>query len=272
MPFGLSAGAMALIGSGVSAGGGILGGILQGGNASKAGAQQQRNLQMILPQMQTNYVNTLAQYQPYTEAGQQGLTATQDLLGLNGPDAATAAMQRYQTSPGYQFQMEQGLRGIDAGAASKGILHSGATIKGEETFGQNLANLDFGNYYNRLSALSGQGLTAASGIASANQNLISQEEGNAQAANAALVGTTNAQNSITGNTISGLSNNINNLFNNQAFLGMISGTGNYGNAAPGTPGISTSGNPVMTGFAPAYSPGQAGVGGFVAPAASSFRY
>jgi hypothetical protein len=272
MPLGISAGTATLIGAGVSAAGGVASSLIQSGSAGKAGAQAQRNLQMILPQMQESYVNTLAGYQPYSTTGQQGLTTTTDLLGLNGPDAAKAAMDRFQTSPGYQFQMEQGLRGIDAGAASTGMLRSGATLKAEETFGQGLANQDFGNYYNRLSALSGQGLTAAQGVANANQNLISQEEGNAQSQNAAITSMTNAQNSATGNLFSGLGNTANNLLNNQAFLNLISPSNSYGTSAPGTPGISASGNPVMTGFAPSMMPGQSGAGGFVAPQAPSFGY
>ena len=248
MPLGISAGTASLIGGGISAVGGIASSLIQGGNAGKAGAQAQRNLQLILPQMQQGYVNTLAGYQPYTEAGQQGLTASQDLLGLNGPDAAKTAMDRFQTSPGYQFQMEQGLRGIDAGAASKGILRSGATLKAEETFGQGLANQDFTNYYNRLYNMAGQGLTAAGGVATANQNLVANEEGNAQSQNTAITNQANAQNSATGNLFSGLGNTANNLLNNNAFLQLISPSANYGNAAPGTPGISASGNPVMTGF------------------------
>jgi hypothetical protein len=245
MPFSIAA-------AGIGAAGAIGGSLIQSGNAGKAGAQQQRNLEMILPQMQTNFVNTLAAYQPYTEAGQQGLTATSDLLGLNGQPAADAAMARFQQSPGYQFQMEQGLRGVDAGAASQGILRSGSTIKAEEKFGQNLANLDFGNYYNRLSALSGQGLTAASGVATANQNLISQEEGNAQSANAALVGTANAQNSILGNTASGLGSTVNNLLSNkdfQSWAGGLFGSGSTGTNLPGTANY----NPNLT------------VGGYSAP-------
>jgi hypothetical protein len=103
--------------------------------------------------------------QPFTSAGTQTLGAQTDLLGLNGPDAATKAMGNYQTSPGYQWQLGQGLRAIDAGAASQGILRSGATIKGEETFGQGLANQDFSQYYNRLMDLTKLGATTATGQA-----------------------------------------------------------------------------------------------------------
>ena len=45
MPLGISAGAGALIGGGVSAAGGIASSLIQSGNAGKAGAQAQRNLQ-----------------------------------------------------------------------------------------------------------------------------------------------------------------------------------------------------------------------------------
>jgi hypothetical protein len=249
MPFGISAGTASLIGAGVSAAGGVASSLIQSGNAGKAGAQAQRNLQMILPQMQTNYAQGQNQLAPYITAGTAGTGAEADLLGLNGPEAAAAAMQRFQTSPGYQFQMEQGLRGVDAGAAAKEMLRSGATLKAEDVFAQGLANSDFGQYYNRLAGLSSLGDTAVGQSITAGNNLIAQEEGNAQAQNLALTNTANAQNSATGNLFSGLGNTANNLLNNNAFLNMVGGGSSmYGNAAPGTPGISASGNPVMTGF------------------------
>ena len=151
---------------------------------------------------------------PIPRRGSRGLRRRRILLGLNGPDAAKTAMDRFQTSPGYQFQMEQGLRGIDAGAASKGYLRSGATIKAEETFGQGLANQDFTNYYNRLYNMAGQGLTAAGGVATANQNLIANEEGNATSQNTAITNTANAQNSILGNAATGIGAQLNTLLQN----------------------------------------------------------
>lgn len=85
------------------------------------------------------------------------------MLGLNGQDAATTAMEQYQTSPGYDFQMQQGLRAVDAGAAAKGMLRSGATLKAERTFGQGLADQDFSAYYGRLNQLSTSGQNASVG-------------------------------------------------------------------------------------------------------------
>jgi hypothetical protein len=265
MPFG-----PAIAGAAVSGGLGLASAAMQSGATSKAAGQTQRNLQMILPQMQTGYNQTVAGYQPYTAGGAASTSDMADLLGLNGPDAANAAMAKFQSSPGYQFQLQQGLRGVDAGAAAQGMLRSGATLKAEQTFGQGLAAQDFGNYFNRLSGLAGQGLTAQGGIATANQNLVANEEGNATAQNTGIIGAANAQNSIFGNTAQGLGNTANSLLNNQAFLSMVNPSANYGSSAFGTPGISASGNPVMSGFAPAYTPGQVGVGGFVAPSAPAF--
>jgi hypothetical protein len=104
---------------------------------------------------------------PWVGTGGTANTASADILGLNGPDAATAARNRFQTSPGYQFSLDQGLRAVDAGAASSGMLRSGATLKAEQTFGTGLADQEFTNYYNRLFDLSKLGETAASGQATA---------------------------------------------------------------------------------------------------------
>src|SRR5215472_6237074 len=150
MPFGISAGAGAAIAGGLSAAGGIASAAMQSGTAGRASGAAQRNLELILPQMQQNYNTAVAGYQPYATAGQLSLKDQQDLLGLNGPDAASAAMAKFQTSPGYQWSVDQALRGVDRGAASIGLLRSGATIKAEQDRANQLANQEFGNYWGRL--------------------------------------------------------------------------------------------------------------------------
>ena len=125
-------------------------------------------------------------------------------------------MSTFQASPGYAYQVQQGLRGVDAGAASQGILRSGATIKAEETLGSNLANQDFGNYWNRLQQLSGNGLTAATGIANAatgGASNIAQTDASAA----------NAQSSIYGNVASSLGGSANQLLSNKGFQSYFAG-------------------------------------------------
>jgi hypothetical protein len=229
MPFAVAA-------AGIGAVGAVAGGIMQS-QAIKSG--QKAANQAIQQGVQT----ATNQLSPWTTAGQPALSQESDLLGLNGQPAADAAMSTFQSSPGYQYQVSQGLRGVDAGAASQGILRSGATIKAEETLGSNLANQDFGNYWNRLQQLSSGGLSAAGGIAGA---------ATGGAANIAQTDTSaaNAQSSIYGNVASSLGGSANQLLSNKGFQSYFAG---------GSPAA-----PQMTGFAPAMVPGQVGVGGFTA--------
>lgn len=128
--------------------------------------------------------------QPYVDTGENALARYADLQGINGPDAATAARANFVASPGYDYAVSQGLRAVDAGAASKGILRSGATIKSEESLGSNLANQDFSNYMGRLNNLAVHGLTAA------------QEQAGTDTSAAA------SQANIAGNTVQGVTNSV----------------------------------------------------------------
>jgi len=51
--------------------------------------------------------------------------------------------------PAYQFQMAEGLKGIERGAAAKGTLLTGGTLKGAMGYGQGLASTYNDKYYNR---------------------------------------------------------------------------------------------------------------------------
>lgn len=86
---------------------------------------------------------------PFRQAGLRGLTAFEGTLGPT-----------FQTSPGYQFAMDEGRRAIDASASARGMLNSGARLRELTRFGQGMANQEFGNYQNRLAALAGIGQTA----------------------------------------------------------------------------------------------------------------
>lgn len=217
----------AVAAAGVTAAAGLAGSAMQSGATGKASKAAQ-------DQWKQGREDLL----PWQKAGQPALGATSDLLGLGGPDAANAAMQRFQASPGYQYQVDQGLRAVDAGAAAKGFTRSGATLQAEQKLGSDLANQDFSNYYNRLFSLSGQGLTAAQAI--------SGVQGQAAQGSLAQGG---AESSIYGNAAKGIGSAANTLFNDKGFQSWAGGG---------------SGAPQMTGYAPAMVPGQVGVGGFVA--------
>lgn len=192
MPFAVAA-------AGIGAAATIGGSMMQSSAAGKAASQSKA----ALDQQRSDLA-------PYRAAGDLALPQQNALLGLSGQDAADAAMTTFQASPGYQYQVQQGLRAVDAGAASRGYLRSGATIKAEETLGSNLANQGFGEYYNRLMGLTTLGANAAAGGA---QPAIQASKSSLDAGN--------AQSSIYGNEASGLGGIANNLLSNKDFQGLF---------------------------------------------------
>ncbi len=214
----------------------LIGGALQSGavdGANSENAALQRQARQIAGQ---NYTNDRANVQPYISTGQGALTQQNALLGLGGPDAGAAAMATFQASPGYAYQVQQGLKGVDAGAASRGMLRSGATLKAEETLGSNLANQDFGQYFGRLNSLSGMGLQGAgldnqataiyNGVLSGSTNQQANANGNAAGTQASIYG--NVANSLGGTVNTALNNG---KFNDLLGIGAtdpFAGTGNNG--------------------------------------------
>jgi hypothetical protein len=130
----LGAGTIAAAAAGAigSAAAGYIGGQITGSGQSKRVSEGQ--------------AQALAAQGPYSEVGTSALYNLGDLQGLRGPEAATTARDAFTTSPGYDWQVSEGLKAVDHGAAAKGLLRSGATLRAEQTLGSNLANQEFSTY------------------------------------------------------------------------------------------------------------------------------
>ena len=237
----------AVAAAGVSAAAGLAGSAMSSGATSSAANASRAQQEMA-------YKIADAKLAPYYSAGTDALGQVVDLTRGGWGDYQNTMRAGFQTDPGYEFALQQGLRGVDAGAAARGITDSGATRKAEIGYAEGLANQQynqyvsrFDNYVNRLYALAGAGQNSATQSATTalntgnNLSNISLGQGAADA-------------NIYGNAAKGISNSVNSLFGNQDFRNWLnSGSGGssiYGNAASGTPGISAAGNPVMTGYAP----------------------
>jgi hypothetical protein len=74
----------------------------------------------------------------------------------NSPDfgryARDFGMSDFQADPGYSFRMSEGMKGLERSAAARGGLLSGATLKGVQRFGQDLASQEYQNAFNRYQA------------------------------------------------------------------------------------------------------------------------
>lgn len=157
---------------------------------------------------QTNANSTLAgiygqqqqNLNPYLQAGQQGLSSLSAAFAPGGSltdqfHAPTA--EEAEATPGYQFQMAEGLKALQRSAAAQGSLQGGGTLKALTQYGQGLASTNYQNTYNNAfntfqtnhqNTL--QGLMALTGVgqnANAQFNSAAQNYGN-QAANNLMQG------------------------------------------------------------------------------------
>lgn len=85
-----------------------------------------------------------------TNAGNQGVKALYDLLGLNGTDAQNAGFENWKNSTGYNFTKSEGMNGIIGSNAVGGSLGSGAALKALDRYNTGLADQTFSSYFKDL--------------------------------------------------------------------------------------------------------------------------
>lgn len=125
------------------------------------------------------------------------------------PQSALAAFDQYRNSTGYQFRLREGMNALNSGYAGRGVLQSGAAIKGALDYGQNIASGEFGNYLNSLQTQQNVGAGAASAQAGVGQNFAGNVTNlNTANANALASGAVASANNTNG-IIGGLTNALN---------------------------------------------------------------
>lgn len=84
------------------------------------------------------------------------------LAGLKEKQAAFENREKYdfQESPGYQFRLEEGMKGLEASQAGRRL--GGRAAKEAMRYGQGMASEEFGKQFGRLSQLAGYGPQATS--------------------------------------------------------------------------------------------------------------
>lgn len=97
---------------------------------------------------------------------------------------------RFQSSPGYQFAVDQANQATERRAAAGGLRMSGALMDRLSEQNTGYANQEYGNWLNRISGIAGTGQTATSNIANmgtqfgqqAGQNMLAAGQAQAQGA------------------------------------------------------------------------------------------
>lgn len=201
-----------------------VGGAVVSSNASsKAAKAQQASANQANKTALDQYHQTRDDQAPWRTAGANALTQLTGNLskGFTPNDLAN--------EPGYQFELNQGMQGLDRSAASRGRLYSGAQMKAADTYANNFAGTKYNEAYNRwltgnneLAGVAGVGQTATNVTDQAAQQYGQQYGNNVTGAgNAAASGylargnaLTTALNSGTASYLYGRNNNNNSNTNN----------------------------------------------------------
>jgi hypothetical protein len=209
------------------AGAGLAGAAISSG-ASKSAADTQAQAANNASQLQWQQFQQMQQnLQPYMQLGTNAIPGLQSQLGkLGGMNFSfNPTEQQLENTPGYQFTLQQGLKGINNSLAAQGLNLSGAQAKAVSQFTTGLADQTYQqqyqnalqnfmtNYgvqsdqYNRQSGLVGLGQNAAAGVGNAGLQTASQagnfltSGANAQAAG--MIGSANAINQGLGSASQG---------------------------------------------------------------------
>jgi len=208
----------AIIPAAIMAGGAAIGGIASAVGSSKAASTAANAQQQSNQLQQAMYNQTRSDLMPYQQFGQQGMAAlNQQTPWLNTPFSMTQS--DLEQTPGYQFTKTQGLKAVNNDMGARGLLNSGAAMKGAANYATGLADSTYmdqfnmdqtqkQNIFNRLMAPVQLGENAASQTgAYGTQTSANQANVNMNAAQ--LVG--NAQMSGA-NAIGSIGTNIGNYF------------------------------------------------------------
>jgi hypothetical protein len=237
-----------LAAAGVAAGGALIGGYFSGQASQNAANTQASAADRASAVSQAQYDQTRADQAPYRQAGYGALGGMQqDYYGKN------FSMDDFKADPGYQFNLDEGNKAINAAASARGMSNSGATMKALTAYGANMANQQYGAAYdrynndktttfNRLASLAGLGQTANTQTGAAGMNNSNAIANNtmsaANAQSAAMMAGANATNGAIGGATNSFMqyNMMNQMFPKQGGAAPMSnmssmGAGGYGAGA-----------------------------------------
>lgn len=138
------------------------------------------------------------------------------------------AFAAFRNTPGYQFGLDEGNKSVQASAAARGGLNSGATLKALTKFGNDYADQQgYTPYMNRLASLSGMAQTSTNQTGQLGQNTANQIGNNqtnaGQARAGGIYGSANAWSNFGQQAAGALGN-----FSGQGGFGSLFGPGTIG--------------------------------------------
>ena len=209
-----------------------------------AGASREASAASIAEQRRQYDLNR-ADQAPYLAAGTTAVNRLGAGVAAGGEfGSATPFDFRYDqnTDPGYGFRFSEGMKGLERGAAARGGLLSGATLRGITRYGQDMGSQEYQNafnryttgfnantgernqLFNRISGVAGTGQTATNQIGAQGANMASNI-GNAYMTSAANTGNAAmAAAGIRNSAYGGAGNVLGRMYGNKGFSNPFGGS------------------------------------------------
>lgn len=177
----------------------VASGLIGADAANKAAQDQAAASGNALALQNAQYQQNRQDTMPWLAAGKAALQQYSGELGLTKTNAdGTPFKSQFQTTPGYDFQVQQGEKGVVNNLAALGMKGSGAALKALTRFRQGLADQSYNNYLDRLSGQSVGGQTQVNtNNAAGTANAINVGGLGIDAANARASGYINSANATT---------------------------------------------------------------------------
>lgn len=137
----------------ISGGASILGGLFQSNAADKAAKAQETAANKSIDLQAATIAQARLDAAPWLEAGKKALAQYQGELGMGGP----GFQSQFAKTPGYDFAVSEGEKGVTNNLAALGMKNSGAALKALTRFRTGIANQQYDNYLGRLSGQAGVG-------------------------------------------------------------------------------------------------------------------
>lgn len=121
--------------------------LLGAGAASSAARTQARATDAATAAQERMFAKQVELQEPFRKVG---VNALPELVAASKYEPFT--MAKYQADPGYGFRLREGMKALERSAAARGGLLSGATLRGVQEYGQDLASQEYTNAFNRYQA------------------------------------------------------------------------------------------------------------------------
>lgn len=202
--------------AGAIVGGAVIGGVGSAIGAGKAAKAQENAAATASAQAEQQYQQTRSDLLPYNQQGQAaGNMLTKQLGSLTAPFSMTQA--NLEATPGYQFDLSQGLKSTNNALGARGLLNSGAVMKGAATYATGLADNTYQNQFNMDQTQKTNSYNKLLGVAQLGENAAAQTGAygtqTAQTVSANTIGAGNAAaaaDNAFGSAVSGIGSSIGN--------------------------------------------------------------